>query len=276
MSTHDQGQPPILVVAFEGWNDAGSAATTAVDLLADEWEADLVDVVDGDGYYDLQVNRPIVSRDEDGNRIITWPGTDVMLGHLPSGRRVVLMHSVEPSLRWRSFVEDLLEVADTYGATEVYTLGALLADVPHTRNLPTNATSSSSEVRERLGLRTSEYEGPTGIVGVFDSLATARGYDAVSLWVSVPHYVSDMPSPKAAAALISALAAMLEVPVELPELAEEAERWESAVTELTSDNPEIEGYVAQLESTRDAAESAEATGDAIAAEFERYLRRHGK
>jgi len=92
MSTHDQGQPPILVVAFEGWNDAGSAATTAVDLLADEWEADLVDVVDGDGYYDLQVNRPIVSRDEDGNRIITWPGTDVMLGHLPSGRRVVLMH----------------------------------------------------------------------------------------------------------------------------------------------------------------------------------------
>ncbi|MDO5495757.1 MAG: PAC2 family protein [bacterium] len=276
MSTSDRELPPILVVAFEGWNDAGSAATTAVDLLADEWDADVVDVLEGEPYYDLQVNRPIVSRDEQGVRTITWPGTEVLFGVLPGGRPVLLMHSIEPSLKWRSFVAELLEVADSYGVTEIYTLGALLADVPHTRALPTSATSHSPEVRQRLNLPESEYEGPTGIVGVFDALAGIAGYDAVSLWVSVPHYVSEMPSPKATAALIAALTAYMGVQVDLPELQEDSERWESAVTELTSDNPEIEGYVAQLESSRDAAESAEATGDAIAAEFERYLRRHGK
>nr|NLD40213.1 PAC2 family protein [Actinomycetales bacterium] len=276
MSTNDHELPAIMVVAFEGWNDAGSAATNAVDLLAEAWESDLVTVLDGEDFYDLQVNRPIVSRDEDGTRIISWPGTEVLAGTLPSGRTVILLHSIEPSVRWRSFVAELLEVARGYGVHEVYTLGALLADVPHTRPLPTNATSNSAAVRARLGLKESEYEGPTGITGVFDALAAARGYEPASIWVSVPHYVSEMPSPKATLALVATLTGLINESVHIPELEEDAREWETTVSELTSDNPEIEGYVAQLESSRDAAESAEATGDAIAAEFERYLRRHGK
>ncbi len=265
----------MLVIAFEGWNDAGSAATAAVEILTTEWDADLVLSVDGEDYYDLQVNRPVVSRDEEGNRTISWPGTDVYSGTLPSGRTVVLMHSIEPSLRWGTFVAELLEIAGAYEVGEVYSLGALLADVPHSRPLPTNATSTSARVRRALGLRESDYEGPTGIVGVFDAAAAESGLQSVSLWVSVPHYVADMPSPKATLSLIEALASLLDEPVNLPELVEEARNWESTVTDLASESPEITGYVAQLESNRDVAESPFATGDAIAAEFERYLRRQG-
>lgn len=274
MTEHETEAPAVLLIAFEGWNDAGSAATTAIDILAAEWDADHVANLEGEDYYDLQVNRPMVSRAEDGTRVVAWPGTDVYAGTLPSGRTVVLMHSIEPSLRWRAFVAELLEVARGYGVTEIYSLGALLADVPHTRPLPTSATSASERVRTTLGLRESDYEGPTGIVGVFDASAAAAGYDSVSLWVSVPHYVSDMPSPKATKALIDALATMLDEPIDVPDLVGDSERWEEAVSELTEENPEITGYVTQLESNRDAADSPDATGEAIAAEFERYLRRH--
>ncbi len=264
----------VLVIAFEGWNDAGSAATGAVDLLATEWDAAHVESVDGEEFFDLQVNRPLVSRDDNGNRVMVWPGTDVYSGAMPSGRPVVLMRSIEPSLRWREFVKILLKVCRSYGVTEIYSLGALLADVPHSRSLPTSATSATAGAREKHGLRQSDYEGPTGIVGVFDNAASEQGFETVSLWVSVPHYVSDMPCPKATKALIDSLTTLLDEPVDLPDLEEDSARWESAVSDLAEENPEIAEYVAQLERNRDAAESPSATGEAIAAEFERYLRRH--
>ncbi|NCD18535.1 MAG: PAC2 family protein [Actinobacteria bacterium] len=269
-------QAPVMIAAFEGWNDAGSAATAVIDLLLEEWEAEEADAVDAQDYYDFQVNRPIVERDEDGVRQVLWPGTILYTAAMPSGREALLVRGIEPSFRWRDFAHELLESARSAGVTEVYLLGALLADVPHTRALPASATSSSERVRRTLALRESDYEGPTGIVGVLDAMAGENGFEPVSIWVSVPHYVAEPPSPKASLTLVRELAGLLDEEVDTAELAEEAASWESGVSELAEENPDVAGYVAQLEKTRDTAESPEATGEALAREFERYLRRRGK
>lgn len=276
MSEHGEGAGAVLLIAFEGWNDAGGAATTAIDVLAAEWDAQHLTSLEGEDYYDLQINRPMIARDEDENRIVAWPGTEVYEGFLPSGRPVVLMHSIEPSMRWRAFVAELLDVASGLDVKEVYCLGALLADTPHSRPLPTSVSSSSEQVRRAHNLSESDYEGPTGIVGILEAAAAASGLETYSMWVSVPHYVSDMPCPKGAKALVGRVAEFLGEDITIPELEEDAQRWEQAVTELAEENPEVAGYVAQLESNRDAEESPAATGDAIAAEFERYLRRNGE
>ncbi len=262
-----------MIAAFEGWNDAGNAATAVIDLLVDEWDAEPLAELDSQDYYDFQVNRPVVERDEDGVRQLLWPGTIISSATAPSGRRVLLVRGIEPSFRWKDFVAELLALAAEEGVSEVHVLGSLLADVPHTRPLPVSATSSDPAVRRRLGLRESDYEGPTGIVGVLDALAGESGIHPVSIWVSVPHYISDPPSPKATLALVRELASLLDEPIDADGLAEEAEEWEEGVSELARDNPDVAGYVEQLEKNRDTAESAEATGDAIAREFERYLRR---
>lgn len=269
-------QPPILVAAFEGWNDAGNAASALLDALLEEWEAEPFHEMDPQDYYDFQVNRPVIERDEDGGRRLLWPGTVISRGHTPSGREAVLVRGLEPSFRWRDFVDEILAVAQEEGVQEIFLLGALLADVPHTRHLPTTGTSSVRRVRRTLGLRESEYEGPTGIVGVLDATAGAAGFDPVSVWVSVPHYVSDPPSPKATLALATELASHLDEPISVSGLAEEAQRWEENVSELASENPDVAGYVAQLERNRDTTEAPEASGEAIAREFERYLRRQEK
>lgn len=265
-------QQPVMIVAFEGWNDAGSAASTTIDILAEEWNAESVGSLEGD-FYDLQVTRPTVERDDDGVRQIRWPGLEVLVGEMPSGRRVVLMRGDEPSHRWKAFVTELLAKAAELGCTDVIVLGALLADVPHTRDLPVSATSSSPQVREAFDLVESEYEGPTGIVGVLEAVAASMGFGTLSLWASVPHYVSEIPCPKGALALTGLLGSLLDVPIIVPDLVEDARRWEQAVSEMAAESPEITGYVAQLERARDAADSPDATGEAIAREFERYLRR---
>lgn len=262
-----------MIAAFEGWNDAGNAATAVIDLLVDEWEAEAVAGIDSQDYYDFQVSRPMIERDEDGVRQLLWPGTIVSMATTPSGRRVMLVRGLEPSFRWRDFADELLAIAEGEGVREVHLLGALLADVPHTRALPISATSSSAQVRRRLGLPESDYEGPTGIVGVLDAMAGEAGFDPISTWVSVPHYISDPPSPKATLALVRELAGLLAEDVDVEELEEEAAEWEDGVSELARENPDVAGYVEQLEKSRDTAESAEATGEAIAREFERYLRR---
>lgn len=263
---------PVLITAFEGWNDAGSAASMTVDALVEEWDAEEIGTVSGD-YYDLQVTRPTVARDDDGVRRITWPGLEVLKGEMPSGRTAILMRGDEPSHRWQEFVTELLGEAARHGCTDVILLGALLADVPHTRDLPATATSSSPAVREEFGLKESEYEGPTGIVGVVEHTAAAMGFSTIGLWTSIPHYVSEIPCPKGSLSLTRLLASLLDEPIIMPGLEEDAERWQDAVTEMAADSPEITGYVAQLERTRDAADSPDATGEAIAREFERYLRR---
>ena len=265
---------PVLLAAFEGWNDAGSAATQALVHLHEVWGAEQVDELDPEDYHDFQVNRPMVGPGKDGRREITWPTTSVAVATRPSnGEHVVLVHGIEPSMRWRRYSAELLDIAERLGVTTVVTLGALLADVPHTRPIPVTATSDDPSLQVALGLDANTYEGPTGIVGVLQAEAQRRGMSALSIWSAVPHYVAHPPSPKATLALLVRIEELLGEPVPLGDLSEDSEAWQHGVDELAAEDPEIAEYVAQLEEAKDTAELPEATGEAIAREFERYLRR---
>ena len=272
------GDGTVLLAAFEGWNDAGSAATDALAHLHEVWGAEQVDELDPEDYHDFQVNRPMVGPGPDGSRTITWPTTSVALATMPStGRQVVLVHGIEPSMRWRRYCAELLDIATGLHVRWVVGVGALLADVPHTRPIPVTVSSEDPELRAGLGLEPSTYEGPTGIVGVLTHDAALRGLSALSLWAAVPHYVAHPPSPKATLAILHRIEALTGEPVPLADLRAEAAAWQSGVDELASEDTEIGEYVHQLEQAKDTAELPEASGEAIAREFERYLRRrdHG-
>ncbi|OZB50875.1 MAG: carboxylate--amine ligase [Cellulomonas sp. 14-74-6] len=263
-----------MLAAFEGWNDAGSAATEALTHLQQAWDAQQVDELDPEEYHDFQVNRPVIAVDEDGVRRISWPSTSVAVARGPrTGRQVVLVHGIEPSMRWRRYCNELLDIAAGLGVRTVVTVGALLADVPHTRPIPVNATSEDAAVRAALGLETSTYEGPTGIVGVLQHEAAARGMQSLSLWAAVPHYVAHPPSPKASLAILHRIEQLLGDSIPLGELPDDAAAWQAGVDELAGEDSEIGDYVRQLEQAKDTAELPEASGEAIAQEFERYLRR---
>ncbi len=265
---------PVLVAAFEGWNDAADAASGVVDHLLKVWDARLVSVIDPEEFYDFQMNRPVVSTDEQGGRRITWPSSQISVASPPgSSRDVILLRGIEPNMRWRKFCVELLTTAEDLGAQTVVTLGALLADTPHTRPVPVSGTTSEPRLVERLKLEESTYEGPTGIVGVFQDACVRTGTPAVSFWAAVPHYVAQPPCPKATLALLGQLEDLLEVSIPLGDLLEDARAWERGVDELAEEDEEIGDYVRALEETRDTAELPEATGEAIAREFERYLKR---
>ena len=265
---------PILVAAFEGWNDAGDAATSAVEHLEEVWDATLLTELDPEDYYDYQVNRPTVSQDEDGRRLITWPTTRVSYARLPDvGRDIVLIRGIEPNMRWKQFTLEILGICHELGVETVVTLGALLADSPHTRPVPVTGTSSDGGVVRSLHLEQSRYEGPTGIVGVVQDACTRAGLPAMSIWAAVPHYVAQPPCPKATLALLRHIEDLLEVPIPLGDLPEDARAWERGVDELAAEDSEVAEYVRSLEEAKDLTEAPEATGDAIAREFERYLRR---
>ncbi|MCB2175111.1 MAG: PAC2 family protein [Actinomycetales bacterium] len=273
-------QPPdalrgaVMIAAFEGWNDAGSAASQAVVHLHQAWDAEQVDELDPEEYHDFQVNRPQVATDPDGVRRITWPVTSIAVAERPSdGTELVLVHGIEPSMRWRSYCAELLDAAERLGVTTVITLGALLADVPHTRPIPITVTSDDAEIRAALDLDRSTYEGPTGIVGVLAHEARERGMSTLSMWAAVPHYVAHPPSPKATLALLTKIEELLGEAIDVGELPEDAEAWQNGVDELAAEDSEIAEYVQQLEEAKDTAELPEASGEAIAREFERYLRR---
>ena len=268
---------PVLVAAFEGWNDAGDAATGAVEHLEQAWEAEPVCALDPDDYYDFQVNRPTVSLVDGETRRITWPTTRFSLCRLPEADRdVVLVRGVEPNLRWRAFCDEVLAVAGELGASMVVTLGALLADNPHTRPVPVSGTASDPGTAAALGLERSRYEGPTGIVGVVHDAALRAGLPAASFWAAVPHYVAQPPCPKATVALLRRVEDLLDVPVPLGDLPEQARDWERRVDELASEDSEVAEYIAALEQREPADELPEASGEAIAKEFERYLKRGGE
>lgn len=265
---------PILVAAFEGWNDAADAASSTLDRLIAEWDAEVVAELDPEDYYDFQMTRPQVSVADDGIRRITWPTTRALVAR-PAGssRDLVLLRGIEPNMRWRRFSTELVDVAETLGARLVVVLGALLADTPHTRPVPVTGTVSDPELGRRMGLERSRYEGPTGITGVFQEACAAADLPSVSLWAAVPHYVAQPPCPKATLALLGRLEDLLEVPIPVEDLVEEARAWERGVDELAREDPEIAEYVQALEDARDTSELPDATGDAIAREFERYLKR---
>ncbi|MDQ1286580.1 MAG: hypothetical protein QG622_145 [Actinomycetota bacterium] len=264
---------PVMVAAFEGWNDAGEAASGAVTHLRRIWGAHLFAEFDPEDYHDFQVNRPQTTL-EDGRRKITWPTTRLYWARPPGASRdVVLVSGIEPSMRWRGYVSEVLGYAAGLDAGLLVTLGALLADVPHTRPIPVTATSDDPELVRALDVEPSHYEGPTGIVGVLQDAAARVGISGLSLWAAVPHYVGQSPSPKAILALLRRVEELLDVAVPLGDLPDDAQAWEHGVNELADEDGEIAEYVRQLEEAKDTADLPEASGEAIAREFERYLRR---
>ncbi|MFI1410316.1 PAC2 family protein [Streptomyces sp. NPDC020707] len=265
---------PVMVAAFEGWNDAGDAASTAVAHLDSEWKGEVFAALDAEDYYDFQVNRPTVWLDG-GVRKITWPTTRLSVvrvgGDKP--RDLVLVRGIEPSMRWRSFCNELLGFAHELGVELVVILGALLGDTPHTRPVPVSGVTSDPDLARTMDLEETKYEGPTGIVGILQEACTHAGVPAVSLWAAVPHYVSQPPNPKATLALLNRLEDLIDLRIPLGELPEDARAWQVGVDQLAAEDSEVAEYVQTLEEARDTAELPEASGEAIAREFERYLRR---
>ncbi|TAK69653.1 MAG: PAC2 family protein [Actinomycetota bacterium] len=267
---------PVLVAAFEGWNDAGDAASGTLEHLQEVWGGRPIAEFDPEDYYDYQVNRPLVGFDDKGKRHVTWPTTRLFVIRVPEpARDLVIVRGIEPNMRWRQFSAELVGLAAELGVTRVVTLGALLADTPHTRPVPVSGSSSDAGLATTLNLEPSRYEGPTGIVGVLVEACTTAGMPAVSLWAAVPHYVAQPPCPKAVLALVRRLEDLLDVTIPVGDLVEEARAWEVGVDELAAEDEEVAEYVRQLEEARDTADLPEASGEAIAREFERYLRRRG-
>jgi proteasome assembly chaperone (PAC2) family protein len=266
----------VLLAAFEGWNDAGEASSDALKYLHRLWGARKIATIDPDEYYDFQFTRPTVRHTSSGGRKIKWPSTRIAKASIPdSSVDVVFVHGIEPSYKWRAYTAELLAQAAALNVNYVVLVGSLLADVPHSRPIPVTASSDDGELRERLNLETSQYEGPIGIVGVLAELAMLAGLPTISLWAAVPHYVAQSPSPKAQLALLNRIEELLESPFDTHELAEEAQAWERGVDELATEDPEIAAYVRQLEEAKDTADLPEASGESIAREFERYLKRRG-
>jgi proteasome assembly chaperone (PAC2) family protein len=270
-----------MIIAFTGWNDAAEGASGAVDHLLSAWQEKDDDVVpqliadvEAEEFYDFQVNRPQVTIDDSSIRKITWPGTQIFGIAVPSMKRdLVIVTGVEPSMRWKRFTSDLLDLADDLEVTLVVTLGSLLADSPHTRPITVTGTGAHPHIAERLGVSVSRYEGPTGILGIIQDGCMRRGIDAISLWAAVPHYAASSPSPKASLALINSLEDFLEISIPLGSLAMDSEEWERSVDELAAEDADVAEYVRALEESKDAAELPDVSGEAIAKEFERYLRR---
>ncbi|MCT9932693.1 PAC2 family protein [Planotetraspora sp. A-T 1434] len=268
---------PVLIAAFEGWNDAGEASSGVLAHLETEWKATPLVELDPEDYYDFQVTRPIVELGEGLTRSIIWPTTRLLLARPPGAKRdVVLLRGIEPNMRWRSFCAEIVGLCHDLGVELAILLGALLNDSPHTRPVPIVGSVSDPGLARALNLELTKYEGPTGIVGVLQHSLSTAGLQAVSLWASVPHYVAQPPNPKATLALLRRIEDMLDIPMPYGELAEEARAWEHGVDELAAQDTEVAEYVRELEERKDAADLPEASGDAIAAEFERYLRRRDR
>jgi len=272
---------PVMVIAFSGWNDAGEAASGAASHLLGCWTEPAFDVVpeliaevDPEEFYDFQVNRPTVYVDDSSIRNLTWPGTQVFALATPTlSHDFIVVRGVEPSMKWKTFASDLLDLADDCEVDLVITLGSMLADTPHTRPITVSGSGAHPDIATRLGVEISKYEGPTGILGVIQDSCIRRGIDAISLWAAIPHYASNSPSPKASLALVNALEDFLEISIPQGDLPDEAIEWETEVTELAKEDSDVAEYVKALEDSKDAVDLPEATGESIARELERFLRR---
>jgi proteasome assembly chaperone (PAC2) family protein len=278
-----EGQPPelrspVLVAAFAGWNDAANAATAALEAAATSLDAEVAAAIDPEEFFDFQVTRPTIRLAEGQTRRIDWPSNTLVVARPPGAERdLALLSGIEPNLRWRTFANAICDMADQLGAEMVVTLGALIADVAHTRPVPITGLATDAELVERLGLSRTTYEGPTGIVGVIHDACRDRGLSSASLWAAVPHYVAAVPNPKAALALLRRLEGLVGIAVEASELEEAADRFEGQINQAVSANPEIGELVRRLEEEQ--AESIDfgdvPSGDDIASEFQRFLRQRG-
>jgi predicted ATP-grasp superfamily ATP-dependent carboligase len=265
---------PVIIAAFEGWNDAGEAASGVINHLSLAWQATPVGAIDPEDYYDFQVTRPVTEVTEGRTERLIWPTTRLLAAKQDaSARDLLLVHGIEPNMRWRGFCSELVSSFSSLGTELVVLLGALLADSPHTRPVPVATAASDPALAADLRAEPVDYKGPTGIVGVLQHACADAGIPAVSLWASVPHYVAQPPCPKATLALIRGVEDVLDVSLPLADLPAEARAWERGVDELAEQDTEVAEYVRTLEEAKDATDLPEASGDAIAREFERYLRR---
>ncbi len=266
---------PVVVCAFAGWNDGGEAATTAALHLRDRWVARRFAAMDPEDFYDFQVNRPTVRMQAGLTRRLTWPRNDFYVAG-PGGRDVVLLIGVEPNVRWRTYCETVLQVAGEVDAAMLVTLGAFLADVPHTVASPVAASSTDPEWLSRPGVEPARYEGPTGIVGVLHDAAAGVGLPSLSLWGAAPHYLPSTANPKVALALLEAVRDLLGLQVDTGDMERVATGWQRRVDEEIAEDAELSDYVRRLEdASRDSQDLGPVpSGEDLAAELERYLRDH--
>ena len=284
----------LLVVAFEGWNDAGEAASGAVSALKELLDLYPIAEIDPEDYFDYQFNRPSIAVDDNGDKQLVWPGVTIYGPTTPNtgraggladdaqlnvsgsnGNNIYLLLGTEPSRGWKTFTREILDVIETNEITSIVFLGAMLADVPHSRPISVFTSSENAAVRTQLGIERSGYEGPVGILSVLADAAEKAGISTMSIWASVPHYVHNAPSPKATLAILDKLEEIVDVVIPRGDLVTEAAAWESGIDALAGDDDDMASYIEQLEQARDTVDSPEASGEAIAQEFERYLRRTG-
>jgi hypothetical protein len=265
---------PVAIAAFEGWNDAADASTAAIEHLQRVWSARPVAEIDPEEFYDFQVNRPSVNQTDNGRKL-TWPTTRLTVASPPGADSdVVLIRGIEPSTRWRTFCAEVLELCHSLEVSKVVLLGALLADVPYARPLPISGSAVDRSDIERFGLTVTRYEGPTGIIGVLQDACETAELEAVSFWVHVPHYANNPPCPKATLALLHRLEELLDLQVPMADLPEEAAQWEERLRAAAEQDAELAEYVRELEE-RAGEDLTPASGDEIAQQIERYLRRRG-
>jgi predicted ATP-grasp superfamily ATP-dependent carboligase len=273
---------PVMVCAFKGWNDAGEAASAAVSFIRDSVESEEVATIDPEEFFDFTAVRPMIRLTEGRTREIDWPEATISAAAVPGaeGDLVVLL-ATEPSLRWRRYTEDVLEAARALDVRMVITLGALLADVPHSRPVSISGLASDTNLVEKLGFQRTSYEGPTGIVGVLHHACARSGLPSASLWASVPHYVAAAPNPKVALALVRAFEGVAGVVVDAGELESAAEDYERQVSAAVASDPEVKAFVERLETAMDEVQEDEQdeqslpSADSIARDFQRFLRQRG-
>jgi proteasome assembly chaperone (PAC2) family protein len=286
---------PALIAAFQGWNDAGSAATDAIRWLQRGFDATECASLDPEEYLDFQAARPTVQLMDGVLRVVEWPRLTFSAARTPAGRDLVLLLGIEPNLKWRGFCDDVVTVARDLGCEIIVTLGALLGDAPHSRPVRCTGSATDEVLAARLGMQRSRYEGPTGIVGVLHDSVRRLNFASASVWAPVPHYVATPPSPKATRALLDKLASLLDLALDLTDLDIASAAWERSVAEVVGSDSDVSAYVARLEARydesggmvgedEDADEDDEdwldeddlPSGESLAEDFERYLREHGE
>lgn len=280
-SRPDGLRAPALVCAFTGWNDAGDAASAALQFVGSSLGAERFAQIDPEDFYDFQATRPTVRIVDGHTRTIEWPELEVFAARVPRAPRdLILLQGPEPSMRWPTFCRTVVELAEALGVQMVVCLGSLLADVPHSRPVQLTGLASDEALIERLGLTGGSYEGPTGITGVLHSACVDAGLPAASLWAAVPHYVAAAPNPKAALSLVRGLEGLVGVSVDAQELETAAGEYERQVSLAVQRDPEVQAFVERLEEAAaeeepDPAATDLPSGDVLAREFQRFLRQRG-